>query len=402
MQARASSSPTPAPKVGREPSTISEIAIPLSPSGRYRIPLSTRSGGSGAAVRPRRTARAERRRSPRRTVGGRWPSRPLLQHVVQRVRHRLGPLARPLPRLRRRSGRWSRRRRPPAAPPRRPRRDAAPAPRRRRGRGGRPASRPGSASSTGCSAAASCRRRSCSSAASPASASRRCSSRRSGRSRATGGRCSSRARSRSRRSSCAPRGSAAASGSRSSPRPSSTSVCATLERERPDVCVIDSVQTLHAAEIGSAPGLGRAGARGGGADPAGRQGGRRRDLPRRSRHQGRLARRAARARAPRRLRAPVRGRPLPRPPRPARDQEPVRLDQRARRLRDDGGRARRRARPLGASSAAASRARSARPSPACSQGTRPLLLEIQSLVAPSDLAMPRRVGTGVDQRSGSR
>jgi DNA repair protein RadA/Sms len=31
-------------------------------------------------------------------------------------------------------------------------------------------------------------------------------------------------------------------------------VCATLERERPDVCVIDSVQTLHAAEIGSAPG----------------------------------------------------------------------------------------------------------------------------------------------------
>jgi DNA repair protein RadA/Sms len=31
-------------------------------------------------------------------------------------------------------------------------------------------------------------------------------------------------------------------------------VCATLERERPDVCVVDSVQTLHAAEIGSAPG----------------------------------------------------------------------------------------------------------------------------------------------------
>jgi len=31
-------------------------------------------------------------------------------------------------------------------------------------------------------------------------------------------------------------------------------VCATLERERPDVCVIDSVQTLHAPELGSAPG----------------------------------------------------------------------------------------------------------------------------------------------------
>ena len=31
-------------------------------------------------------------------------------------------------------------------------------------------------------------------------------------------------------------------------------VCATLEQERPDVCVIDSVQTLHASEVGSAPG----------------------------------------------------------------------------------------------------------------------------------------------------
>jgi len=31
-------------------------------------------------------------------------------------------------------------------------------------------------------------------------------------------------------------------------------VCATLERERPDVCVVDSVQTLYAPELGSAPG----------------------------------------------------------------------------------------------------------------------------------------------------
>ena len=31
-------------------------------------------------------------------------------------------------------------------------------------------------------------------------------------------------------------------------------VCAALERERPDVCVIDSVQTLYASELGSAPG----------------------------------------------------------------------------------------------------------------------------------------------------
>ena len=31
-------------------------------------------------------------------------------------------------------------------------------------------------------------------------------------------------------------------------------ITATLEHERPDVCVIDSVQTLYSAEIGSAPG----------------------------------------------------------------------------------------------------------------------------------------------------
>src|SRR5918911_160947 len=31
-------------------------------------------------------------------------------------------------------------------------------------------------------------------------------------------------------------------------------VCAALERERPTVCVIDSVQTLYSAELGSAPG----------------------------------------------------------------------------------------------------------------------------------------------------
>ena len=31
-------------------------------------------------------------------------------------------------------------------------------------------------------------------------------------------------------------------------------VCATLERERPDVCVIDSIQTMYASEMGSGPG----------------------------------------------------------------------------------------------------------------------------------------------------
>src|SRR5205814_3484705 len=32
------------------------------------------------------------------------------------------------------------------------------------------------------------------------------------------------------------------------------------------------------------------------------------------------------------------------------------------------------------------------------EGSRPLLLEIQALVAPTDLAMPRRVATGVDPK----
>ena len=95
-------------------------------------------------------------------------------------------------------------------------------------------------------------------------------------------------------------------------------VCATLEQEKPDVCVIDSVQTLYSSELGSAPGSVGAGARGRRAPPARGQGGRRRDDPRRPRDEGRGRRRPARARAPRRLRAPVRGRPLPRAPRPAR------------------------------------------------------------------------------------
>ena len=112
-------------------------------------------------------------------------------------------------------------------------------------------------------------------------------------------------------------------------------VCATLERETPAVCVIDSVQTLYASELGSAPGS-VAQVR----EAAARllrvaKEKRRRDRPRRSRHEGRRGRGAARARAPRRLRAPVRGRPVPRPPDPARGQEPLRLDERARRVRDD-------------------------------------------------------------------
>ena len=123
-------------------------------------------------------------------------------------------------------------------------------------------------------------------------------------------------------------------------------VCETLRAERPDVCVIDSVQTLYSAELGSAPGSVGAGAGGGRAAAPGGEGVRCRHRARRPRDEGRLGRRPARARAPRRLRAPVRGRPLPRPPRAAGGEEPFRLDERARRLRDDRRRPRRRPRPL--------------------------------------------------------
>ena len=109
-------------------------------------------------------------------------------------------------------------------------------------------------------------------------------------------------------------------------------VCATLEQEKPDVCVVDSVQTLYSSELGSAPGSvaqvreaasrllrGREGERGG-------------DDTRRSRDEGRCGRRAARV-----LEHLVdcvlqfEGRPVSRAPRPASCQEPVRLDERGRR-----------------------------------------------------------------------
>ena len=86
---------------------------------------------------------------------------------------------------------------------------------------------------------------------------------------------------------------------------------------------------------GLGPRLGRPGPRGRRPPPACREGARNRHDPRRSRDEGRRSRRAARARASRRLRASVRGGRLPRAPRPAGGQEPLRLDERDRRLRDD-------------------------------------------------------------------
>jgi len=174
-------------------------------------------------------------------------------------------------------------------------------------------------------------------------------------------------------------------------------VCATLERERPDVCVIDSVQTLYSAELGSAPGsVGQV------REAAGR-------LLRVAKEQGVatilvghvtkdgsvagprvlehlvdcvLQFEGDRYHAHRILRATknrfgstnelgvfeMTGTGLVGVP------DPSELFGRT----EEG--------EVGAAVACAL------------EGTRPILLEIQSLVAPSDLAMPRRVGTGVDPK----
>ena len=110
-----------------------------------------------------------------------------------------------------------------------------------------------------------------------------------------------------------------------------------------------------------------AGARGGRALPARGQGAGHRDVPRRPRDEGGLRRRPARARAPRRLRPPLRGRPLPLAPDPARGEEPLRLDERAGRLRDDLGRARRASTTPPSSSAIPTRSSPAPPSSARSR-----------------------------------
>ena len=106
--------------------------------------------------------------------------RPTTVFTCSACGHEAAEVARPLPRLRRVEHARRRRARAPAPAPRadgrRParRRAAAAGPARRRRRRSRsPGCRPASASSTACSAAASCPARSCCSAARPASASRR-------------------------------------------------------------------------------------------------------------------------------------------------------------------------------------------------------------------------------------
>ena len=126
-------------------------------------------------------------------------------------------------------------------------------------------------------------------------------------------------------------------------------VLATIEAERPDVCVIDSVQTLHAAELTGAPGsVGQVREVAGRVMAVAKRAGTAVVLVGHVTKEGSIAG-PARARAPRRLRPAVRGRARAHLPHAARAEEPLRLDERDRRLRDGRGRARRgprRQRPL--------------------------------------------------------
>ena len=81
-----------------------------------------------------------------------------------------------------------------------------------------------------------------------------------------------------------------------------------IEAVKPTLLVIDSVQTISAGDVDGVPGRGHAGQGGlGGPDPDG-QAAQHHPGDHRPRHQGRHHRRPARARAPRRRRAAVRGR----------------------------------------------------------------------------------------------
>ena len=103
---------------------------------------------------------------------------------------------------------------------------------------------------------------------------------------------------------------------------------------KPNVLIIDSIQTIWTETLTAAPGSVSPGARSRGAAGALREGNRHQRVPGRPRDQGRRHRRPARARAHGRCGAVFRGRGGQPLPHPARVQEPLRRGQRTRRVRD--------------------------------------------------------------------
>ena len=170
-----------------------------------------------------------------------------------------------------------------------------------------------------------------------------------------------------------------------------------LERDAPAVCVIDSVQTLYAAELGSAPG----------------------SVAQVREAASRLLRVAKESQVATILVGHVTKDGSVAGPRVLEHlvdcvlqfegdryhahrilrvgEEPVRLDERARRVRDDSAGLEGVPEP----SALFGSTKDGEVGSAVAvalEGTRPILLEIQALVSRTDLAMPRRVGTGVDPK----
>ena len=175
------------------------------------------------------------------------------------------------------------------------------------------------------------------------------------------------------------------------------SVVATIEAERPEVCVVDSVQVLHAPALTGAPGsVGQVREVAGRLMRVAKERGVAVILVGHVTKEGALAGPAG-ARAPGGLRAELRGRARAHLPHAARAEEPLRLDQRGGRVRDarrgpGGGGGRLRAvRGRGHARAGLGGALCAM------EGSRPLLVEVQALVAPTELVPPRRMANGVDR-----
>ena len=214
----------------------------------------------------------------------------------------------------------------------------------RRGRHRTPptGARPGSRSSTGCSAAGSSAARSRSSAASRASARARSCSRRSPRMAAAGAPVAARHR-RGVQGAGAPPGRAAR---RAAPEPADRrrDLAAARAHPRRRGRARRARGRLDPDGRGSRrprrARLGEPGPRVRAPAGARREGPQHPDAARRSRHEGRRDRRPPHARAHRRHRARVRGGPPPRAAHAARAEAPVRLHPRARTVRDGGGRAR--------------------------------------------------------------
>ena len=183
-------------------------------------------------------------------------------------------------------------------------------------------------------------------------------------------------------------------------RPSLPNIVAAIDELQPELVVIDSIQTVADPELASAPGsvVQVRGCAHRLVQEAKRRGVTHR--ARRSRHQGGRARRAARARAPRRHRALVRGRAPPRAAVAARVEAPLRAHQRARPVRDGRCRPDPRARPEPAvPRRPPHRRRPARRWCRRIEGQRPLLVEVQALTNPPPAARPAAaVGAGPRSR----